>query len=109
MAVISSRPRTTDRPTWLTRHEEVGLTQAWRGQRSYDRPNTGKVGKVDIPQLQARASPQGPRTTCAHGPEPAVLAQQTRRQTTSTGQAQEFFPYHFGTRRRAPSRATSVN
>ncbi|RRT55797.1 hypothetical protein B296_00043305 [Ensete ventricosum] len=49
---------------WPTRHGEATLTQALRGQQSYDRPNTGKVGKVDIPQLQARASPQGPRTAC---------------------------------------------
>ncbi|RWW51679.1 hypothetical protein BHE74_00041943 [Ensete ventricosum] len=32
----------------------------------------------------------------AHRPELAVLAQQTRRQTAFIGQAQEFFPYHFG-------------
>ncbi|RWW63813.1 hypothetical protein BHE74_00028994 [Ensete ventricosum] len=60
--VTSSCPRTIGPPTWPTRHGEAGLTRAWRGQRSYDRPNTGKVGKVDIPQLQVRASPQGPRT-----------------------------------------------
>ncbi|RZS20806.1 hypothetical protein BHM03_00053367 [Ensete ventricosum] len=52
LAATSSRPRTTGPPTWLTRHGEAGLTQAWRGQRSYDRPNTGKVGKVDITQRQ---------------------------------------------------------
>ncbi|RRT33921.1 hypothetical protein B296_00047677 [Ensete ventricosum] len=63
LAATSSRPRTIGPPTWLTRHEEVGVTQTWRGQRSYDQPNTGKVGKVNIPQLQARASPQGSRTT----------------------------------------------
>ncbi|RZS09207.1 hypothetical protein BHM03_00040263 [Ensete ventricosum] len=48
-----SRSRTIGLPTWSIRHEEAGLTQAWRGQRSYDRPNTGKVSKVDIPQLYA--------------------------------------------------------
>ncbi|RZS02079.1 hypothetical protein BHM03_00032047 [Ensete ventricosum] len=48
---MSSRLRTTDPPMWPTRHEKAGLTRAWRGQRSYDRPNTDKVGKVDIPQL----------------------------------------------------------
>ncbi|RWW48627.1 hypothetical protein BHE74_00045281 [Ensete ventricosum] len=53
MAVTSLHPRTTGPPTWPTRHEEVGLTQVWRGQRSYDRPNTGKVGKVNITQRQA--------------------------------------------------------
>ncbi|RRT58870.1 hypothetical protein B296_00038312 [Ensete ventricosum] len=63
MAVTSSRLRTTSPPTWPTRHGEADLTQAWRGQRSYDRPNTGKVGKVDVTQWQARASSQGPRTT----------------------------------------------
>ncbi|RRT50664.1 hypothetical protein B296_00018673 [Ensete ventricosum] len=47
---------------WPTRHGEAGLTQAWKGQRSYDRPDTGKVGKVDTPYLQARASLQGPQT-----------------------------------------------
>ncbi|RWW18568.1 hypothetical protein GW17_00017427, partial [Ensete ventricosum] len=75
---MSSCPRTISPPTWSTRHGKAGLTQVRRGQRSYGRPNTGKVGKVDIPQL-------------AHGFEPTVLAQQTRRQTASTGQAQEFF------------------
>ncbi|RZR84781.1 hypothetical protein BHM03_00011661 [Ensete ventricosum] len=64
LAVTSSRPQTTIPSTWPTRHGEVGLTQAWRDQQSYGGPNTGKVGKVDIPQLQAHASPQGPRTTC---------------------------------------------
>ncbi|RRT72767.1 hypothetical protein B296_00011345 [Ensete ventricosum] len=63
LAATFSHPRTTDPPTWLTRHREAGLTQAWRNQRSYVRPNTGKVGKVDITQRQARASLQGPRTT----------------------------------------------
>ncbi|RRT83420.1 hypothetical protein B296_00017725 [Ensete ventricosum] len=62
---MSPHPRTTGPPTWPTRHGEAGLTQAWRGQRSYGRPNTGKVGKVDIPQLQARASPQGSQTACS--------------------------------------------
>ncbi|RWW68863.1 hypothetical protein BHE74_00023582 [Ensete ventricosum] len=62
LAVTSSRPWTIGPPTWPTRHREADLTQARRGQRSYARPNTGKVGKIDIPQLQARASPQGPRT-----------------------------------------------
>ncbi|RRT63471.1 hypothetical protein B296_00005760 [Ensete ventricosum] len=37
----------------------------------------------------------------AHGPEPAVPAQQTRRQTAPTGQAPKIFLYHFGARRRA--------
>ncbi|RWW59584.1 hypothetical protein BHE74_00033470 [Ensete ventricosum] len=62
LAVTSPHPRTTGPPTWLIRREKVGLTQTWRGQRSYDRPNTSKVGKVDIPQLQARTSRQGPWT-----------------------------------------------
>ncbi|RRT51298.1 hypothetical protein B296_00044324 [Ensete ventricosum] len=47
---------------WSTRHGEIGLTQVWRGQRLYDRPNTGNVGKVDTPYLQVRASSQGPQT-----------------------------------------------
>ncbi|RZR80918.1 hypothetical protein BHM03_00007028 [Ensete ventricosum] len=54
LAATSSRPRTTGPPTWPTRHGEACLTQAWRGQRSYGRPNTGKVAKVDITQRQAR-------------------------------------------------------
>ncbi|RRT61165.1 hypothetical protein B296_00005509 [Ensete ventricosum] len=54
LAATFSRPRTTGPPTWLTRHGEADLTQAWRNQRLYDRPNTGKVGKVDITQRQAR-------------------------------------------------------
>ncbi|RWW09782.1 hypothetical protein GW17_00026702 [Ensete ventricosum] len=37
---------------WSTRHSGAGLTQVWRGQQSYDRLNTGKMGKVDTPQLQ---------------------------------------------------------
>ncbi|RWW02082.1 hypothetical protein GW17_00034846 [Ensete ventricosum] len=54
LAVTFSRPPTTGPPTWLTRHGEADLTQAWRNQRLYDRPNTGKVGKVDITQRQTR-------------------------------------------------------
>ncbi|RRT78498.1 hypothetical protein B296_00014638 [Ensete ventricosum] len=66
LAATSPRPRTTGPPTWSTRLGEADLTQAWRGQRSYDRPDTDKVGKVDTPYLQVRASPQGPRTACAY-------------------------------------------
>ncbi|RWW65526.1 hypothetical protein BHE74_00027157 [Ensete ventricosum] len=40
LAVTSSRPQTTGPPTWLIRHGKAGLTQAWRGQRLYSRPNT---------------------------------------------------------------------
>ncbi|RZS10735.1 hypothetical protein BHM03_00042000, partial [Ensete ventricosum] len=69
LAATSSRPRTIGPSTWPTRHREAGLTQAWRSQRSYGRPDTGKVGKVDTPYLQARASPQGLRTACV-GLEP---------------------------------------
>ncbi|RRT31501.1 hypothetical protein B296_00037007 [Ensete ventricosum] len=54
LIATSSRSQITGPLTWSTRHGEAGLTQAWRGQRSYDRPNTGKVGKVDITQRQAR-------------------------------------------------------
>ncbi|RWW69394.1 hypothetical protein BHE74_00023003 [Ensete ventricosum] len=69
LAATSSRPRTIGPSTWPTRHGEAGLTQAWRSQRSYGRPDTGKVGKVDTPYLQARTSPQGLRTACV-GLEP---------------------------------------
>ncbi|RWW88059.1 hypothetical protein BHE74_00003080 [Ensete ventricosum] len=49
----------TSPPTWSTRRVEADLTQVWRGQQSYDRSNTGKVGKVDMPQLQkARRTPR---------------------------------------------------
>ncbi|RRT60558.1 hypothetical protein B296_00010516 [Ensete ventricosum] len=58
LAATSSHPRTTGPPMWSTRHEEAGLTQVWGSQRSYGRPNTGKV---DTPYLQAHASPQGRR------------------------------------------------
>ncbi|RWW75532.1 hypothetical protein BHE74_00016419 [Ensete ventricosum] len=64
LVTTSSRTRTTGPPTWPTRHGEAGLTQAWRGQRSYGRPDTGKVGKVDTPYLQARLAA---RTTDGNG------------------------------------------
>ncbi|RZR85565.1 hypothetical protein BHM03_00012573 [Ensete ventricosum] len=52
-SVARLTPVAASSPTALpTRHSGAGLTQAWRGQQSYDRPNTGKVGKVDTPQLQ---------------------------------------------------------
>ncbi|RWV99568.1 hypothetical protein GW17_00037519 [Ensete ventricosum] len=57
LAATFSRPRTTGLPTWPIRHGEADQTWEWRNQLSYSRPNTGKVGKVDITQRQARASP----------------------------------------------------
>ncbi|RWW11341.1 hypothetical protein GW17_00025052 [Ensete ventricosum] len=39
----------TRSPVWPTRHSEADLTQAWRSQRLYDRPD---MGKADTPQLQ---------------------------------------------------------
>ncbi|RWW19351.1 hypothetical protein GW17_00016601 [Ensete ventricosum] len=52
LAATSPCPRIAGPSTWLTRHVGAGLTQAWKGQPSYDRPDKGKVGKVDMPQLQ---------------------------------------------------------
>ncbi|RWW36634.1 hypothetical protein BHE74_00058331, partial [Ensete ventricosum] len=52
LAATSPRPWTADPPTWPTRCVGAGLTQARKGQSSYGRPDKGKVGKVDMPQLQ---------------------------------------------------------
>ncbi|RRT64930.1 hypothetical protein B296_00005951 [Ensete ventricosum] len=49
LAATSPRPRIAGPPTWPTRRVGADLTQAWKGQPSYDRPDKGKVGKVDIP------------------------------------------------------------
>ncbi|RRT69691.1 hypothetical protein B296_00028863 [Ensete ventricosum] len=52
LATTSPRPQTAGPSTWPTRCVGAGLTQAWKGQPSYDRLDKGKVDKVDIPQLQ---------------------------------------------------------
>ncbi|RRT36883.1 hypothetical protein B296_00039959 [Ensete ventricosum] len=58
LTATSSCPRTIRPLAWPTQHSGAGLTHAWRGQQSCDRPNMGKVGEVDTPQLQeARHAP----------------------------------------------------
>ncbi|RZR84694.1 hypothetical protein BHM03_00011574, partial [Ensete ventricosum] len=52
LVATSSCPRTVGPSTWSTRRVGAGLTQAWKGQPSYGRPDKGNGGKVDIPQLQ---------------------------------------------------------
>ncbi|RRT41986.1 hypothetical protein B296_00024708 [Ensete ventricosum] len=52
LVATSPCPRTAGPLTWPTRRVGAGLTQAWKGQSSYDRPDKGNGGKVDIPQLQ---------------------------------------------------------
>ncbi|RWW35323.1 hypothetical protein BHE74_00059756 [Ensete ventricosum] len=52
LAATSPRPRTVGPPTWPTRRVGADLTQVWKGHSSYGRPDKGKVGNVDIPQLQ---------------------------------------------------------
>ncbi|RRT46012.1 hypothetical protein B296_00013188 [Ensete ventricosum] len=52
LAATSPYLWTAGPPTWPTIHVGAGLTQAWKGQPSYDRPDKGKMGKVDMPQLQ---------------------------------------------------------
>ncbi|RZR71929.1 hypothetical protein BHM03_00008836 [Ensete ventricosum] len=52
LAAMSPRPQAAGPPMWPTRCVGADLTQEWTGQPSYGRPDKGKVGKVDIPQLQ---------------------------------------------------------
>ncbi|RWW07205.1 hypothetical protein GW17_00029422 [Ensete ventricosum] len=52
LAATSPCPWTVSPLTWPTRRVGVGLTQAWKGQPLYDRPDKGKVGKIDIPNCK---------------------------------------------------------
>ncbi|RWW78482.1 hypothetical protein BHE74_00013295 [Ensete ventricosum] len=45
LAATSPRPQTAGLSTWPTRRVGAGLTQAWKGQPSYDRPDKGKVAR----------------------------------------------------------------
>ncbi|RWW47882.1 hypothetical protein BHE74_00046090 [Ensete ventricosum] len=91
MLTWSPRPRASD--NWpadvADPNGEAGLTQAWGRQWSYGRPNTA----ADFPSRTPRFHPSDRAPTLhrgdcgrasAHRPEPAVLAQQTRRRNTST-------------------------
>ncbi|RZR72323.1 hypothetical protein BHM03_00012465 [Ensete ventricosum] len=46
LAATSPRPQTAGPSTWPTRRVGAGLTQAWKGQPSYDRPDKGKVARL---------------------------------------------------------------
>ncbi|RZR88920.1 hypothetical protein BHM03_00016564 [Ensete ventricosum] len=95
----SARPRTTGPPTWPTRRGKLagrkyggasghtaGLTQVRPTPLPADAcPTIRTAGMVEV--YDDMVSHKGGQAASAHGPEPAVLAQQTRRRNSSTRQA----------------------
>ncbi|RRT31710.1 hypothetical protein B296_00044931 [Ensete ventricosum] len=115
LVATSSLLRTTGSSTWSIRRGKL-VGHKYEGasgraadlarvrpnpQRSYGRPDTGKADTIPLPvdaSLTARTtsvaevydgmvSHKGSRVASAHGPEPAVLAQQTQRRNVSSRQA----------------------